>query len=73
MIDFDNSDLGIIGIVLIICCLIITAAFSSHVSLSQILPFSEKLLLVLASLITPGGLAKAVKRGQELKNTKECD
>ena len=66
-IDFDNADLGIIGIVLIIMTLIIAAALSSKISFTQIAGTVDNLLYIFAAIITPGGLQKVIKGGQVLK------
>lgn len=66
-IDFDNADLGIIGIVVIIMTLIIAAAFSTKMSFTQIEGVLNNLLYIFAAIITPGGLQKVIKGGQALK------
>lgn len=64
-IDFDNADLAMIGIVVIMATLVVVAGVSAAVTFDQVLPFLDKLLIAFLTLVTPGGVSKIIKRAQE--------
>ena len=69
-IDFDNADIAIVGIVLIIVSLIIVAGTTS-LPFSEVVPVVNNLLYVFAALVTPGGLQKIVSKAQGSKRKEQ--
>ena len=65
--DFDNADLCMILIASLMITLVITAASSTQLSFNDILPFLDKMFLAMMTLATPGGLAKMIRRNQDLR------
>lgn len=65
-IDFDNADLAIVLLGIVACLLAGGIAFGNLTieGSGQLLVY---VLGLIGTLATPGGLAKLVKRGQELK------
>ena len=69
-IDFDNADIAIVGIVLIIVSLIIVAGTTS-LPFSEVVPVVNNLLYVFAALVTPGRLQKIVSKAQGYKRKEQ--